>query len=383
MKITFRIMLIFFILVALLVVGISAYVLTNARKILVSELEKNLGVKVKAASVAVSLPASVVVRQVALGESVKVEKIYVSLSPLQLLFGTLGFKAITLEKPQFQVTRHLDNIFDFGITLKPQEPTAPAAGAPPAEPGKQKKVQKPKVFVQKIKIVDGKLTFLDKTISPNDPFVLNFTRINLDIASFSLLAPTRMPFEASADVTSQLGQPVGKVKASGWLDILSKDMDAKVDCSDIQMAMLRPYYERYLKKELESGKLVLALDLKSKANDLVAKCHIDLSEVRFKQEPVEEGAQKQATSMTPSDLTVLAIDSVLSSQGAAVFDFSVRTKMDNPKFENVQISQGSFFQSKAKELMSQVSGQDMTDFKKIGEQFESIGKEFKKIFKGE
>ena len=80
-------------------------------------------------------------------------------------------------------------------------------------------------------------------------------------------------------------------------------------------------------------------------------------------------------------MTNIIFSSILPSQGKVVFDFSVHTKMDRPKFEHVKLK-GTFLQSMMGGLsVKSSSGQSIEDFKQIGDQFKAIGKEFKKAFK--
>ena len=118
----------------------------------------------------------------------------------------------------------------------------------------------------------------------------------------------------------------------------------------------------------------LAAYLRSKNNDLKADCHLELSQISFKQMP-EPASPSEETNAKTEDLTYLVFDSLLSSQGGLVLDFSVRTKMDRPRFEHIKVK-GAFLQSLGAQ-MPQATG----DYKEIGKQFKSIGKQFKSMFK--
>jgi hypothetical protein len=117
---------------------------------------------------------------------------------------------------------------------------------------------------------------------------------------------------------------------------------------------------------------------KSKDNDLNVDCHVELNNISFVESEVSPEGEKE---LEVRDLTHLAFDSMLSAEGGIVFNFSFRTKMNLPRFENIKIK-GNFFQSKIQAALSNPE-KTAEDFKKMGEEFKAIGKEFKKMFKKE
>ena len=376
----FKILGIIIVIFVLLLAAISTYFLFNARTILVSELKKNLGVEVSISDLKVILPNSIVIENFAIADAVHIEKIAVAPSFFGFLHGDIVFNSILLEKPRLTVTRLPEGVFDFGFKIPQKTENASVQQVQVQKPSGASS-ERPRFYFDKLKIKDATISLIDKATPSGEIFQMKLTSANLDVSRVSLLDLSRFRFDGQTVLMSLSGTGAGELKSSGWIDVLARDMDAKVEAKGMSMSFFAPYYKKYIKKEIASGDIAFLADLKSKANDLTANCHVELNKVAFK-----EGTQ--AAEPTPEiekgqmDLTALAFDSVLSSQGAAVFDFSIRTKLDHPKFEKIRLK-ASFLQSNISQILNQPSQKTEEDFKNIGKQFKSIGKEFKKIFKSE
>lgn len=375
-----RIILIVLIALVLVIAGISVYVVTNARGILVSQLETRLGVKIQLSSLKVRLPDTITAEGLVISDTLKVKRLVVTPSIVGFLRGDIGFNALLLEEPQVTVTRNADNTFDFGLpALKAALATQEPQKAPePVAPSQAPKQEAPNVYVNKLVIRNAIVTFIDKGLVGSAPFVIKCSSLDLDVFRPSFLDFFRMQFNGAGRLLSQDENEVGAVSFSGWADIARRDMDAGLTLESGRIVHFAPYYKPYFKRDLASGDVAVRVDAKSKDNALTADVHITLANVGFKQ-PV---GTPEASGEPEADLEnfgFLVFDSLLSSEGGIDIDFTVRTKMDAPKFENVSFK-GNFFQNRIKATFSKPPQQTVEDFKKVGEQFEAIGKEFKKIF---
>jgi hypothetical protein len=382
-KIILRTALVLIIVIILTGVTACTYLAFNGRAILLSELEKNLGVKAQISSLRVSFPPALVVDGFAIQDSIKIDRLIVSPSLLALIRGDIILNTLIIEKPVLQVTRNSDDSFDFckGIFNK-----GAIAAEPQRKPGEtapadsKKKTKKPrKFYLSRLKIKDANIEFTDNGIAGAEPFKMRFANVNLDVFHPFLFNFFRMQFKGQGDLLSDADDKIGKLAISGWADILAKDMNADVALSGARLTYLKPYYKKFLKRDLSSGDIDVTALLISKNNDMTADCHLELNNIAFKEQ--ETTAPEQDTT-EPIDFTLFAVNSLLSSEGKVVFDFSVRTKMDRPRFEKIKIK-GSFLQSAIQGTMSKPPQQAIEDFKTIGKQFESIGKEFKKAFKNQ
>ncbi len=360
MKNYLKIFLIIIIVIVLAWLAAPYFIAARSQKVLFSEIESSLGVRPQAKSINVSFPATVTIEGFSLGEGIRADKIIYSPSLVGFIRGEMGFNSLVLQKPRLKVTRTADRTFDFGITA-----------------AKKEKEGKKKIFyANNLKVEDGDIEFIDTAVSAEQPFKMRLSNLKLDIFRPSIIQLLRMQFIGKGDIVSEKGELAGKVEMAGWVEPLARNMDAKMSLKDARLVYFGPYYKRFLKKELKSGDMVSTADLKSKNNDLKADFHVELTNVAFKEEEAQEGEAE----FKPEDLTFLAFDSILASQEKVVFDFSVNTKMTKPKFEKVSFK-GTFPGSRIEASFSKPPQETVEEFKKIGKQFEDIGKEFKKAFK--
>ncbi len=390
----FKILLIVILVFSVIFISASAFILSNGRKILLSQLKKNLGIEAEVSDLKVALPASIIIENFSVKDDLKVARLILSPDLLALLRRDIVLRSIILEKPEIKITRNPDDSYNIGIFVYKKDGELVMPKAPVLESGAGDKqesqaqamlskktspsVEPEKFYLNRLKIKDGTVRFIDRNISSEEPFRLNFSNFNFSVSHLLLPKASHANFKGDANVVSEDGQKAGILDISGWIDILGRDMDADVSLADVRVPVLKPYYKEYLKRELKSGNLLLQASLKSKNNDLKVDCHLELSDIAY-EEPQGEPASGEENAKA-EDLTFFAFDSIFLTEGRAVFDFSFSTKLDSPKFENVKIK-GTFLQPKIEKILSQPTEKTVKDFKEMGKQFKDIGKQFKEIFK--
>lgn len=378
-----RIVLIILIVLVLAIAGISVYVATNARAILVTQLERNLGIRLEIEALRVALPDTIIAEGVALSDTLKIKRLQVTPSLIGLLQGEAGFNSIIAEGLEATVTRNADNTFDYGLPVVKALPSAQPPQAPLKEPEAAQapaaqKEQPPSVYIKELLVKEASVTFIDKSLVGQGPFVIKCVPLDIFVSRFSLAHASRMQVSGQGRLAAVDGKDVGTVKVSGWFDPFKRDMDAGLTLESGRIVHFAPYYKPYFNRDLASGNVAAHVDARSKDNALTADVHIALANVGFKQpEGAVEGQGEQQADL--ENFGFMVFDSLLSSEGGIDIDFTVRTKMDAPKFENVSFK-GNFFQNRIKATFSKPPQETVEDFKKVGEQFEAIGKEFKKIF---
>ncbi|OIO33024.1 MAG: hypothetical protein COX96_06780 [Candidatus Omnitrophica bacterium CG_4_10_14_0_2_um_filter_44_9] len=383
LKIIIRSAIILIIIVILIGAMGSAYLALNGRKLLLSEIEKNLGVKAQISSLRVSFPPALIVDGFAIQDSIKIDRIIIYPSLFAMLRGDIILNTLIFEKPALQVIRNSDDSFDLCKGVFKNGAIAPEPKKILSETTStdgRKKTKKPgKFYLNHLKIKNANIEFVDNGIAGAEPFKIRLANVDLDVFHPILFNFFRMQFKGQGDMLSTADDKIGKLSISGWVDILAKDMDANITLSGARLTYLKPYYKKFLKRDLSSGDMDVTALLISKNNNMTADCHLELNNIAFK-EP-QAGAPEQGTA-EPVDFTLLAVNSLLSSKGKVIFDFSIRTKMDKPRFEKIKIK-GSFLQSAIQGAISKPPKETIEDFNRIGKQFESIGKEFKKSFKNQ
>jgi hypothetical protein len=374
----FKVLLILIIVFILSVVVLSVYFLANSKTILSSELKKKLGAEVSLSGLRVVWPGALVIDDFSISKSLTVKKIKIVPSILGFLHGDIVFNYILLEEPQGTITRLPDGVFDFGITLPKKEvvPVTERVEGQKASGGSKN----PKFYFNKLKIRQATLVFIDQATPSKEEFRATFAKLDLDIHHPFVLNLSRFHFDGRGVLEAKDRTQAGTLKLSGWIDILPRDMDGIVRIEISSMPLFSPYYKKYVKKEVKSGRAVVSADLKSKANDLTADCHVELGDIVFKEEP--QSAEGEEAVQEKSSFSGFTFGSMFGAGGSTIFDFIIRTKLNHPKFERISLK-GNFLQSTVNAVLSQPLPKNAEDFKKIGEQFESIGKEFKKVFKSE
>ncbi|MFH1691688.1 MAG: DUF748 domain-containing protein [Candidatus Omnitrophota bacterium] len=399
----FRVLFLFVIVFTIMVSIAYLYVLINGRKIILTELDKRLGVKAEISSLHIGFPISIVAEDFVVQDSLRVDRIVVVPSLFGFLKGDVILNSCVLDKPYFKITRQADGVLDFGGVFsksvkKEEEPGLTqdvslqedsAVGFSGSSEQEQKKRAR-NFYLKRLKIRNAVVDFVDRTVGFGKDFCLRLDEFNVRVSQASFLNLSKMHLDASGQLKSKEGVVVGGVELSGWFDYPAQDMDMKLSLKDARLAYLEPYYTKFFKKELKSGNMLLMADIKSEHNDLKADCHVELDNIAFKSNG-DLTDKTGKSGLGAGDFAVLAFDSILSTQGKMIFDFSVQTKMDQPKFENVRFK-GTFLENGMKAVFSkgpQIAAQVATggtpetveDFKAIGKKFENFGKQFKGMFK--
>lgn len=391
------ILILLFSIFIIFIISVYLYVRVNGRTIILTELEKNLGVKAEISGFHVGFPLSIVIEDFVVKDSIHVDKIIIVPSLFGFLKGDVVLNSCVLDKPYFKIIRETDETFDFGvISYKPAETAEKPALAREAVlqeniavvsrvPEKPKRARN--FYLKRLKIKNAVIDFIDKTIGSGEDFRLRLDEFNVNICQVSFLSLSKMRLSAQGQLKPQQGVAIGSVELSGWFDYPARAMDMKVRLKDARLAYLGPYYMKFFKKELESGNMLLSADLKSEHNALKADCHVELDHIAFKNN--EDSAGKN--NLSAGDFAALAFDSILLTRGKMIFDFSIQTKMDRPRFENVRFK-GTFLENGMKAIFSKGSQvaasvatgdtkETVKDFKEISKKFKDFGKKFKGMFK--
>lgn len=391
------ILILLFSIFVLFIISVCLYVRVNGRTIILTELEKKFGVKAGISGFHVGFPLSIVVKDFVVKDKIHVDKITIVPSLFGFLKGDIVLNSCVLDKPHLKITRETNETFDFGvISYKPAEIAEKPASAQETVLQKNAVVvshlsKKPKharnFYLKRLKIKNAVIDFVDKATGSGEDFCLRLDEFNVNIFQASFLSLSKMRLSAQGQLKSRQGVAVGSVELLGWFDYPDRDMDMKMQLKDARLAYLGPYYMKFFKEELESGNMLLSADLKSNHNALKADCHVELDNIAFKNNEGSAGKNN----VSAGDFAALAFDSILSTQGRMIFDFSIQTKMDRPRFENARFK-GTFFENGMKAILSQGSQvaasvatgdtkETVEDFKKIGKKFENFGRQFKGMFK--
>jgi hypothetical protein len=254
------------------------------------------------------------------------------------LSGKIALNQITVIRPTLT--------YEKVAVAKPEAAAQLKDATQPAKPGVR-------VILKHADIIDGTIYLIDQTVGAQPIKVsvkkVNFNLDNIYVFPFSIITK----FDLKGIIPWQEGTKEGTVELYGWLDMSKKDIQAKLQISDINGIALYPYYSRWVdleKARIEKATLNFSSDIQGLNNNITANCHLELAEIVFRPRSPEE-QQEKAEKIA---FAVLGIFKNLN-QGKIVLDFTVRTKMDNPEFNFGNIKMA--FENK----LSQGKGKDSFD----------------------
>mgnify|MGYP001609721911 CR=1 FL=1 len=341
--------------------GISFFVFLAAniifiifgKAIVVSQIEQNLKLKANLERISFSLPLSVSISKLEVGNLFKADSISLSPSLLGFLAGKIILNELKIIKPEITLIKDAEGNFNLPVL--------------------EAKGKQPPFLLAGLKVRAGKVIFTDKKLSP-EGYKVNVDSIHIDIAKIAF-PPTSLytNFNLSAVLRSADNSPGGSLNASGWIDFGPKNMDGRVELSELDIAALAPYFQNMFPvKKMLSAKLNLTADLKAKNNDLTIKCHGEI----LKQTKKSEGQSDKPELF--SDIVNFLSD----TEGKITFDFPIHTKLDNPRFDMLNLK-GIIAQTVVENIVTQPPENVVDKVKGAVGEIEELGKSLKKIFKKE
>ena len=345
------------VIIAELYLLLNAALLVFGKAIIISQIEKNLKTKASLERVTFGLPLSINIDKLNIDGLLKADSISVSPSILGFLAGRIVLSNLKLMRPEITLIKSAEGRLNL--------PRFAAKG------------KQPPILLAGLRIKEGKFIFVDKKLDPNGYRVV-VDNINVNISRIAFPpASLYANFEASAVLVNGASQPAGQAAASGWIDFGPKNMDGKFELRDVEAAVLAPYYKNIVPgKKLYSAKLNFTADLKAKSNDLLVKCRLEFSNLVYEKEA--EGQDKKQT----IDIFSEALGIFSDTSGKLTFDFSINTKLDNPRLDLINLK-GSIAQAAAQNIASQPPEDVIERVKETAKKFKEFGKGLKDIFKKE
>ena len=384
MKRTIRVFIVSFLVILLAAAGAAVYAIRHSSEILITQIEKNLGVKASAAEVTYLFPSTVLIRDLRVGDQIEVERLVITPSIVGFFQKkAIVFNEILVTSPRVRVVRRADETIDVGLP-QPKEPPAapekPSRAPAPSSGAAGPKKKAPSVYVEHLRVIAGRVAFVDEALGTTPPFRADVVDIRLETKRVSLLEPMRLQFELSAKVGEGEGVDPGRLDGTGQYDLLARNGTARLDVVRVPLALFEPYYAKYVKKKIQAGTVTVGGDFRVEGNDLAGDCRISLEGMAFQEETPEDG-EAAKKGRTWKDIGKMVVSSMFLAAGETTFDVTFKSRLDRPRFENVKLK-GSFSkpESLAPFAVEGAKVPSVEEFKKIGKEFEAIGKEFKEMF---
>jgi len=319
MKLYVKIFFVTIVVLAFLFSVAHIILLFKAKSLIVANLENFTQKKVSIGMLDVKFPLDLEIRNLDVKGLARIEYIYVSPSILGLLTGNIAFNRVNIIRPELYLERNAPK------PVSGEEALAAVAGQPAKIPKKRYAC----LIFKHFSLKKGKINFLDTTVGPDGIKIiikdLNFNIDNLYLLPISVITN----FQLKGKIPWQKDSEEGIIEAEGWLNLFKKDIRATVNIRNIDGVYLHPYYTNWVdleKSRIRQAKLNFNSEITGHNNDIIADCHLELTDIVFRpQEEAEpqEKAHKIATAV---------LDLFKAFNGKIDLNFTIRTKMDRPEF---------------------------------------------------
>lgn len=333
MKIFLKILLISIISLLFLFAATYLFITLKGKSILTGQLENLTHKKVSIGYFGLTPPFKLELKNLQIQGLLKADYISISPSIMAFLGGHIGFNEVRIIKPEITYEKLLPPVTELSATVPITTDPAIAAIAPSISPSvtmSRKNIRLPLIF-KRINVTEGKIDFFDRTVG-TEGIKITVKNIFFNLTNLYMIRrPAAITnFELNGNIPWQEGEQEGKITAEGWLDLFKKDMRASLKIEGIDGVYLYPYYSQWVdlqKSRIEKAKLNFTSNIHGLNNEVTAECHLELSDIVFKERAPEE-QQEKAEKIA---YAVLDIFKALN-QGKIVLDFTIRTKMDKPQF---------------------------------------------------
>jgi hypothetical protein len=330
MKLWLKALIVLFVASSLFLIGLHLFLNLKGKDFLIRKLEEATKRKVTIGDLSTTFPVNITIKDLDIKGLLKVDDIYASLGFIELSRRSLGLSLLKLNHPELTMERNA--VSQPAAAATPAESVSPPKpeAKPVDPPAPARPFMLPTFYIDRFIVNDGAFTFIDK-FAENKEISIKFQNLNIKVDNLNLShGGSRITyFDLKGKMPWREGSEEGKIALEGWVNLIKKDMRASVKIQDIDAIYFYPYYSNWVdleKARIEKAKLNFTSDIDALNNDLVAQCHLELTDIVFKPKPAE-GEEKKAEKIASA---ILDIFKALNQK--VVLDFTIRTKMTSPEF---------------------------------------------------
>ncbi len=336
MKILRKIVLVFLVILILIYLGTCAFVAVKGKEILAAKIQEAIQKKITIGSVILIPPLNLKISKIDIEGVLSADSVYVSPSIPWLLQGKIIFNSLRLNRPYVYyelrpVKKEEAPLSDTAVksALNASETVLTKQSLPVSENQLTLQLPVPMIF-KNIRIKGGKVDLVDYNVN-KEGLKIAIADIDLSVTNLYLMPVSAVAnFDLKANIPWKDGSDVGKISLNGWINLFKKDMQADLKISDIDGVYLYPYYTGWVnleKARIGKAKLNFNSDIHGLNNEITSTCHLELAEME--RVPRQEGEDASRA----EKITNVVLDMFLAlNQGKIVLDFTIKTKMDYPKF---------------------------------------------------
>lgn len=327
MKLSIKIFFATVVILAFLFSVAHIILLFKAKSLITANLENLTQKKVNIGVLDVKFPLDLEIRNLDIKGLARIEYIYVSPSILGLLTGNIALNRVNIIRPELYLERNAPR------PLSEEEALAVVAG----QPAKIPKKRHLRLIFKHFSLKEGKINFLDTTAGP-DGIKITIKDLNFNIDNLYLLPRSVISnFQLKGKIPWQKDSEDGIIDVEGWINLFKKDMRATVNVKNIDGVYLHPYYANWVdleKSRIQQAKLNFNSEITGHNNDIIADCHLELTDIVFRPKEEEEPQEKA------HKIATAVLDLFKAFNGKIDLNFTIRTKMDRPEFgfDNIRMA---------------------------------------------
>lgn len=247
-------------------------------------------------------------------EALSVKDLNMSADLLGLLQRKNGISKVSLDSPFLFI--EIDRAGKVVFPLPPQDKDS----ARPKAKGRPSDTSGNAFLIRKLDIEDGSLDYLDRKV-PAAPVLIQLKEIEASLRDISVPPVNRASsYKLKAAVAGRTKK--GSISSIGAVNLATKDTKAQLTIRDLDLTLLRPYYEKKGDVEVTRGLLSLDADITIRNNRINAAGTITISELLFK----ESGGRFLG-------LPLVGVMKLLKDgKDRIVLDFRIEGDLKNPQF---------------------------------------------------
>ncbi|MFA5093028.1 MAG: DUF748 domain-containing protein [Candidatus Omnitrophota bacterium] len=321
-------------------------------RIIEQQIEQNLKLKTSLRKVSLTLPFTITLEGLELGDLASIKKISLSPDLIGLIFGKIVIHGLNIVDPVINLVQSADGRLNL--------PVLEQKGKPPA------------IYLTGFRVENGKIIFTDRKVIA-DGFQVIVNKLDVRVSKVVMpITSLAADFKVSAELINAKGNVFGGIIFDGWLDYLAKNMDARLEVKNLDLTNFSVYYGNFISnRKLSQAMLDLVSTFKAKNNALEILTNFNLSKIIY--------ANTQEEQLVDLNLVKDALDFFIDANGNLKLEFKVDTALDNPSVSSDKLK-SIILKAAAKNLANQSPQQLANKVVTTINKYKDLGKELKKIF---
>ncbi|MCF7887205.1 MAG: DUF748 domain-containing protein [Candidatus Omnitrophica bacterium] len=334
MKKIFIGILIFLVVVAVLHIGLFAFINIKGKDIAADKIEDYFGLRPDIGSLSLDFPFILEIVDFNLGD-LSFARATISLGSFNPFQRSLRLNRVYFDKLSFKLIKEkedflIEPIYSAASISQPKVSKKESFQESSSKKETSKKTKKERKFSIKVKdfyLKNSTIRYVDKSCKPNIDLI--FPDLNLMVNNFSYpnFSKFDIDFISSVKTKDKILEEI--IKAKGWVDFVNRDMNVILEIDSFQYGAFSQYYPSVWQPQnlgLETAILSLNSKITAEENDLVIDNLLSLERVNFTE--LKEENKKE---LSRQRLIKTVIGLLKKDNGKSKIHLKLRTKMDAPE----------------------------------------------------